>query len=413
MRKRKMKNRMYLMLLVIFILPNARAQGWTNYTSANSNISNEVINCITVFKDTVYIGTDHTVYHFSDGTWKDLGYDQKIYSFYVHGEELLIATSMGVKAIHPSDTASAYTYPIAPVISDTVTFITSDNKNNLWFSTPIGISVYSGKEWVHLTKNISFSDASFSAYPIQALGTSESYTYAGSELGVARLNYSEIDGFTGASAMDTDWAGLASNNIQAMYITPEGYQWFGTDEALYFHSSDNTKADWSRFKPGLDPFSVTAIAADNDEGIVVGSNSGLAIFKDLSWEIYTEDDGLLSNEITGIAVETDHVYWIASKKGVSKFDSKVPNSMRQSLSEKIKVYPGFIPAGQELHIVSEGNRNGEIFVFDVLGRSTFYKKYGELNLSLPAQLLFPDTGYYLIKILSEEQIITYKVYHTK
>jgi len=74
---------------------------------------------------------------------------------------------------------------------------------------------------------------------------------------------------------------------------------------------------------GLIGNSVTSIAVDDDNNIWVGTNSGLSKFDGLSWTSYTTADGLADNKIRALSFDPDGNLWIGTyEDGISMYNGQ-------------------------------------------------------------------------------------------
>ena len=68
-------------------------------------------------------------------------------------------------------------------------------------------------------------------------------------------------------------------------------------------------------------YQIEAITNDSSGNVWVGSfGGGVAMFNGSIWKVYKTSDGLISNAINAIAIDTLGNKWFATSIGVSKFD---------------------------------------------------------------------------------------------
>ncbi|MCE5252080.1 T9SS type A sorting domain-containing protein [bacterium] len=77
---------------------------------------------------------------------------------------------------------------------------------------------------------------------------------------------------------------------------------------------------WTTYRTNIVD-TITALAVENNT-IWIGTPNGLAAYDKTTGTsvAYTTDDGLIDNRINAIAIEPDGVVWIATERGISKFD---------------------------------------------------------------------------------------------
>ena len=83
-----------------------------------------------------------------------------------------------------------------------------------------------------------------------------------------------------------------------------------------------TRRSWQTYNnsDGLPSQSVTSIAVESAGGAWIGTARGVAYFDGTTWTTYTERDGLLSNLVLAVAAERNGTAWFGSDKGVTRFD---------------------------------------------------------------------------------------------
>jgi ligand-binding sensor domain-containing protein len=159
--------------------------------------------------------------------------------------------------------------------------------------------------------------------------------------GVSYLN----DSGTPTNKADDTWVtfttsdGLASNYVQEVAIDASGAKWFGAGKVSYLDDNgtptNKTDDTWTTFTTtdGLAGYSVTAIAIDASGGKWFGTyDSGVSSLDDKgtptnkgddTWISFTTVDGLASDKINAIVVDSAGGKWFATYgDGVSFLDDK-------------------------------------------------------------------------------------------
>jgi len=112
--------------------------------------------------------------------------------------------------------------------------------------------------------------------------------------------------------------GLNGNNITTVFIDSKGFIWVGT------HTSGLTKISGESFTniDAIGNYTPTSITESKDGTILVGCDGhGLYIIKnDSVINNLTEEDGLLSEFISFVAVDNKDEIWIGTNKGLNKFN---------------------------------------------------------------------------------------------
>jgi ligand-binding sensor domain-containing protein len=102
---------------------------------------------------------------------------------------------------------------------------------------------------------------------------------------------------------------LPSNNVTAVYSTPQGQMWVGTDYGV--SSFDGSK--WQSFGllNGLPDTSIRDIVVDNTDNIWVATGKGIARFDNISWTTFDTSHGLGSNNVQALTVDSRGTVWAA------------------------------------------------------------------------------------------------------
>jgi ligand-binding sensor domain-containing protein len=216
--------------------------------------------------------------------------------------------------------AESYTTELSGLSDNRINAVITYGPDARWFATRQGLSLFLGNKWYSET---AFGDLIMS--PAISLGTqSDGWILAGtSGLGVGRFRYDAgIDGITGASYYNTDWSGLPSDTILAVYIDKDNHQWFGTPKGVACHSDWQTKVGWKVYTiaDGLVNNRVQAICGDSTGLMWFGTIEGLSSFDGQNWKSYTTGSGLINQSVNDISVDNGGTLWIATNGGISTFD---------------------------------------------------------------------------------------------
>jgi hypothetical protein len=262
-----------------------------------------------------------------------------------YGPEVWLATPAGVSVaafdLDGITSATYYTSSNSGLKEDSITAISVDSSHNRWFGTNRYLSSFTGNDW-----DSTDLDGFLQQYPVMSISSGkDSWNFVGTKGGgVARVKRDEVDGITSASAYDTDWSGLLSDNIYSSYIDKNGNQWYGTDMGAAFHEGTNTKSGWTTYEssdsPLIDNF-VQVIEGDDNNGVWFGTPAGASFFADGKWSSYTLNEGLISNNILDIETDQNGLVWFATNKGISVLSeiTNIENSINNPQKELIKIYP--------------------------------------------------------------------------
>ncbi|QQS35440.1 MAG: PAS domain S-box protein [Ignavibacteriales bacterium] len=190
--------------------------------------------------------------------------------------------------------------------------ITQDDKGRMWFATLSGISRYDGAEWI----NYNSSD------------------------GLSAKRYFRVV----RDVEDKIWAVPFSPFDTIAYYTNKKWKFipFPKEKILVLTS--------------FQPVRMNGVVVP-----VLGTSSGVFVFKNKSWQKLTTDDGLIDPYVNSLVEHNGKVY-ICTKKGISVYNgSEIDNSINTSLkTNNVSVYSLFF------------SEDGAILIFDA-GRIARYQ----------------------------------------
>ena len=255
---------------------------------------------------------------------KDLAFE-----FSSYGRELWIATPKGATvATIPVDTgtgSTTYYTENSKIMSDNVLSLAVGKGALRWFGTDKGVSAFMDKKWLTPDYLRKYPEGMFKDFPITAMATSpngDSLFVATDGGGVARMFRDAVDAISGASEY-AQWGPIEipSDKVYSICITPDGIQWFGTDQGAGKHTGYNTLENWTVYNKdnGLIDNFVQAIAVDKKNNVWFGTKGGVSVFDGSAWKSYTLKDGLISNNILCVAADKNGVVWFGTDNGVMSF----------------------------------------------------------------------------------------------
>jgi ligand-binding sensor domain-containing protein len=334
-----LKIRLIFYAIIILTIKNAWAQDWVNYTTGNSGLPGNVVKAVAIDEDgNKWFGTTDGLARFDGENWTVYQTPEKLADNVINdlyfiksrtfGPELWIATAAGVSVagigVDAVTFATPYRTDNSGLASNTVFAAIVDESEIRWFGTDTGVSAFEGSEWhTYTTKN------HLSNNNVTSLGADsvEGWKYIGTKGGgVSRIRIDEVDGVTSASPYDYDWSGLLSDSIYAVYVLPDGNQWYGTDQGAAIHRGTETKAGWDVFTKednGIVDNFVQAIAQDRSGQIWLGTRNGVSKYDGASWSNLTTADGLVGNNVYDIAIDSDGSIWFATETGISHYSGNI------------------------------------------------------------------------------------------
>lgn len=140
-----------------------------------------------------------------------------------------------------------------------------------------------------------------------------------------------------ANAISSEWrtytknnSGLSSDEVRAICIDSFGAKWFGTAGGLNRFDGDvwntyTTEDKLAGNTVNTIAFEITSYGPE----IWVGTDGGVSVISvvpdavTIATPYTTENTGLISNMVTSAAVDTGHVKWFGTDKGISTFTGRV------------------------------------------------------------------------------------------
>lgn len=345
-------------------------------TTTNGLPSNEIKSIYVDSSDVVWIGSDKgltrydgtkTTTYNSDNNLKNNSVNDIAYEQTAYGHELWIATNGGltVASFNSDGVTGATTYTTANSdITDTVVnAVMVDEFHNRWIGTENAINVFKGSEWSNLTEGVTaygnifnFSEINITDIEPYKIDTITYALVATAGEGVLRLFNDEVDGLTGASTFGQPWSSLNSNHVNAV-SAGEVKQWYATDMGVTEHADEKAKGDWISYnveEHKLEDDFITDILIDPLKNVWVGTSKGLNIIKtDGVINKFTEEEGLLNNQVNVIESDTKGNVWVGTSGGIHWF-TEVPGIDVRTSSKYVKenkkalLYPN--PATDFIHL---------------------------------------------------------------
>lgn len=136
------------------------------------------------------------------------------------------------------------------------------------------------------------------------------------------LNLGEKGGFVTYNFKKNTWAEFTRHKvphrIPVISQTSDGKLWFAGGNSLHMYENDTTRRIDLPSNSGnwVDDVQVSP----NDRIWVAQGGTGLFYFDGKKWTRYTTFNGLASNMVTNILIESDSAVYVASDKGISFFD---------------------------------------------------------------------------------------------
>src|SRR3989440_8684463 len=117
----------------------------------------------------------------------------------------------------------------------------------------------------------------------------------------------------------TSLDGLPQNSILAIQQTQDGYLWFGTQEGLVrFNGIQFTTFNQAN-TPGLKQNAITSLLEENGTLWIGTYGGGLTSYTSGVFTSYTTENGLPGNYVSTVIHDKKHNLWIGTNKGLALF----------------------------------------------------------------------------------------------
>jgi len=136
--------------------------------------------------------------------------------------------------------------------------------------------------------------------------------------------------------------GLESNEITALAADRDGGVWIGTSEGLHYYFLGSVTRRY-----GLPSDNISALAVDGASNLWVGTGEGLCVFFENAYQctLFTvNNSGLVNNEISALSLDPQSgMLYVGTSQGLSSLST--PFSEPQAELTNLNVYPNpFVPA---------------------------------------------------------------------
>ena len=211
-----------------------------------------------------------------------------------------IATGSGISQVRAADGTpiTLLTAANTPLLSPDARVIQPDAAGGLWLGAG-GAAFYKEPNWTNYTAAEGLAGTDMQAITIDG----ESRTWLGSKTGLS------IWTGTGFFNLTTD-SGLPSDDIRAL-LADDDVVWIGTGGGL-LRFQDNQLQVFNAANINLPSDVITALALDTDGTLLVGTERGLARFRD---DRIIAIPDIAAAPVVDIAVGADNTAWVATGAG--------------------------------------------------------------------------------------------------
>lgn len=390
-----------LLLVALLSAGTASAQTFTNYTTTEGLLNNNV-SCLDVAaSDVLWFGTQAGVSVFDGTNWTehststDVGIvDNNITAICaLSSGEVWIGTDFG--ACH-YDGTSWTTYTTTDGLGNNqIKCIEEDAQGNVWFGTNNGASQFDGSTWM----NLGTADGLPFGGVVSITFDSNGDVWLGSGLGGVAVYDGSLTLLTNASH------GIIDNRSRALAMDNQNNRWVGTSAGISVLNSSNVHTAYHTqiyTLPAPDTLNpIEDIEVDNFGNVWVGvyvdylvTEGGVCAFDGSHWTEYHPSDGLVGPVVRALAIDSQNNVWVATSTGVSKLsDHNVGTENREN--DEFALYPN--PASQDIILEWKNESPDFVSVY-----SADLKKVKEVSIptgSYKAQISVADlpSGIYFVE----------------
>jgi ligand-binding sensor domain-containing protein len=381
------------MLTVLII--NVNSQVFTNYTTTNGLVNNNVNSIAIDAQGIKWFGTGGGISKFNGTTWVTYnslnGISNNVSAIAIDKQNnYWFGTQGGGISRYDGTNWTLFDTKTSSDLGN-INAITIDNQGNKWFGNMVGCAEYDGVSWRHdipFNNSYNIISVAFDSQGNKWFGTFQSGVF-------------KFDIYNSKTQFNKSYK-LAGDNVNSITIDSQGNRWFGTESGISMF--DGTK--WTTYTTtnGLVNNYVLAIAIDNVGNKWFGTAGGVSKFDGTTWTNYTTANGLLNNNVFAIAIDAQNNKWFGTSGGVSMlYDGTVTNITNNQLLSNFSVYPSNV---KDLVNIKTTKPFGTLHILDLNGKCLISKNVGSLENSINVSKLLK--GLYVIKYVSSSTTQTEK-----
>jgi ligand-binding sensor domain-containing protein len=354
----------------VLLVSNLFAQTFTNYTTTDGLLNNNVI-CLDIApSNTVWFGTQTGVSVFDGATWAshttatDPGLvDNTIQAIFIASTgDVWVGTDFGASVYNG---ASWTTYTTTDGLGNNqIKCISEDANGDIWFGTNNGASEFTGSAWTSYGTAEGLPFGGVASLTMHASGD----IWMGTGLsGIMIFNGSTFSPITSAD-------GLIDDRIRAIVVDGSDNKWVATSEGVtVLDNSDMFSMNHTTMftLPAPDTLNpVEDVKMDGQGNIWVGvyvdylvTEGGVCAYDGNAWSEYHVSDGLVGPVVRMLDVDGNDDVWVATSTGVSKIHDPFLAVSELSGDEQFEIYPN--PADDILNVhFSSLKTNNQIEIYN-------------------------------------------------
>jgi ligand-binding sensor domain-containing protein len=313
-----MKNFITIVLILISLESFAKGR-WTTYKVENGSSPKNDITAICFDQyDSLWVSTMYGIYKYADGKWECQGLENKyVHTLLIDHDNTKWAGLWGGGVVRSTDGINWVHIPEASK-SNSTNVISVDKNGSIW-AGDWNEGLYNltrqadGKDkWIiYTSEEVGIGDNSI----LSILSASKNQMWFGTYHGVSLF---ENNIWTLYNKQNSK---LPDDNVYSLASDKKGHIWIGTGNGLV--NVSGTK--WTIYNNENSKLScdlVLSLAIDPKGNLWVGTNKGVFVFDGKNWINYTsENSPLPNNRIQAIVVRNNKIY-IGTSSGLAVYEDK-------------------------------------------------------------------------------------------
>lgn len=400
------KSTLCLIFCLLMSFSTLDAQTFTNYTTTEGLVHNNV-NCLAVDEnDHIWFGTQEGISSFDGNIW--LSYntangaalvDDNILAMAFDNEgNLWLGTDFGLTKFNG---ITWVTYTEDDGLADNrVKYIQADLDNHIWVGNNDGVSVFDGTNWTSYTMADGLPFGGVNFVEIAANGDK----YFGTGLGGVYV----FDG-TSFTAITED-EGLLTDKITSIAIDEQNNKWVGSTDGISVMNVDNQVVEhhtriFTIPEPDtLNP--VEDVQIDSKGNIWVGvyvdylvTEGGVSMYDGTGWIDYDVSDGLIGPVVRRLEIDSEDNVWVATSTGVTKI-SDIPASVAKVYeATDFEVFPNPTTDLLTINILNTNFfKNDYLEVYNMAGQLVERVAVAKTEATINLEVRDLSAGMYVIKM---------------
>ena len=207
----------------------------------------------------------------------------------------------------------------SPLVSNTVLSIFSDDSNNLWIGTEVGL-IHLRRTPVHVLLLPGAADSDFGTVSLDRNG---SLWAAANQLVHVKEDRTLL----------VRVSGVGDAHVRNVLRTRDGTLWFGTDGSGLFKTAPGGTVHLTTAQGLVNNF-IRVMMEARDGGLWIGTDSGVSHLKNRGFHNFTMESGLSHFSIRSIIEDRKGDIWIGTERGVTHLHNDLP--VRDAVTEALK-----------------------------------------------------------------------------